>query len=917
MFGQEPSNALSPGRVSSRVRLARLSGHSASSPPTCAAAGLAGPASPIFHSLPEVGAEFLGFHLIAELGRGSFARVFLGRQPDLAGRLVALKVSTEIVSESQKLAQLQHTNIVPVYSLHRSGPLQAVCMPYYGATTLADIVNDLRSRCQVPTSGTALASAIEERRARALASIGRVSSFPGGLRPPSEDATPQEPPANIRRLQSLSHVEAVLWIGACLADGLHHAHERGIVHRDVKPANVLLTDEGVPMLLDFNLADDVKQSGRRGVGGTLAYMAPEHLAAFAGLPAPAGPRALRPLADNRSDLYSLGVILHELLTARHPFPTTDGPAMQMIEERLRVRPQARPHNPEVTPAIESILRRCLHPDPDRRYQSAAHLREDLQAHLAHLPLRHAPERSAAEVVGKWARRNPRLASTMTLGSLAFLALALLAIAVVGRGQRLGRLDALASLAEFRADAATARLCLAGILPDDPARHEGEAAARRALSRYGVLGGPGWESRASGLPPAYREALREEVGELLILMAEVAPPTEALRLNEAAESCHPGIAALKQKARILVSLGRDAEAARELALCQGREACAPTDRFLLARELAAAGKYSEAVKILTGLASAAPGHFGAWLLMGCCHLQMGEDAEADACFTACAALRPEAPAAWRHRGMARLRLGRFPQAEADLAQALARRPDCPAALILRARAREGMGRLEDALSDLRAARAAGGPPVRILLASSRLRRLQGDLPGAARDRAEALKATPDDEEGWVARGVARAQEDPRGALDDFARALALDPRSIPALQNRAHVLAERLGRPREAAAALARILEARPGHALTRASRAVLLARAGMAEALAEAEAALAAGPSSPEVAYHAACAYALMAGDRPDARRRALDLLARALAGGYGHAFVAADPDLDSLREMPEFANLVRAAQALRPGGAP
>ena len=76
---------------------------------------------------PEVGQEFLGFRLVAELGRGAFGRVYLARQGDLADRPVALKVSTGCFAESQKLARLQHTHIVPVYSFHRAGSLQAVC----------------------------------------------------------------------------------------------------------------------------------------------------------------------------------------------------------------------------------------------------------------------------------------------------------------------------------------------------------------------------------------------------------------------------------------------------------------------------------------------------------------------------------------------------------------------------------------------------------------------------------------------------------------------------------------------------------------------------------------------------------------------------------------------------------------------
>src|SRR5262249_53553249 len=84
--------------------------------------------------MPRAGEQFLGFRLYGELGRGAFGRVFLARQGDLAHRWVALKVAPDLWGESQTLAQLQHTHIVPIYSVHQAGPLQAVCMPYFGAT---------------------------------------------------------------------------------------------------------------------------------------------------------------------------------------------------------------------------------------------------------------------------------------------------------------------------------------------------------------------------------------------------------------------------------------------------------------------------------------------------------------------------------------------------------------------------------------------------------------------------------------------------------------------------------------------------------------------------------------------------------------------------------------------------------------
>src|SRR5262249_49855595 len=100
--------------------------------------------------LPAPGQSFLGFQLVCELGRGAFSRVYLARQGDLANRFVVLKIGSGLFNESHNLAQLLHSHIVPVYSVHRCGQLQALCMPYLGSTTLADVLRERRSRGIVP-----------------------------------------------------------------------------------------------------------------------------------------------------------------------------------------------------------------------------------------------------------------------------------------------------------------------------------------------------------------------------------------------------------------------------------------------------------------------------------------------------------------------------------------------------------------------------------------------------------------------------------------------------------------------------------------------------------------------------------------------------------------------------------------------
>ena len=109
---------------------------------------------------PRVGDQLAGFTLISEIGRGAFATVFLAEQSDLARRPVALKVTTTRTLEPQHLARLQHTNIVPIYSVHESHGLLAVCMPFFGSRTLADVMGIVAAADKLPKSGAALLSTV-------------------------------------------------------------------------------------------------------------------------------------------------------------------------------------------------------------------------------------------------------------------------------------------------------------------------------------------------------------------------------------------------------------------------------------------------------------------------------------------------------------------------------------------------------------------------------------------------------------------------------------------------------------------------------------------------------------------------------------------------------------------------------------
>src|SRR5262249_37187161 len=147
-----------------------------------------------------------------------------------------------------------------------------------------------------------------------------------------------------------------------------------------------------------------------------------------------------------------------------------------------------------SPAVESVVRHCLEPDVRRRYQSAGELAEDLNRQLAHRRLRHAPEPSLKEIVQKWLRRHPRLASSAGVGTVGAGLLLALVLVVVARGQRLQRLEALDSLEQFRGDLRRVQFLFLNNPAGDPDRFdEGRQLCRNMLARYHVLDGVDWQN----------------------------------------------------------------------------------------------------------------------------------------------------------------------------------------------------------------------------------------------------------------------------------------------------------------------------------------------------------------------------------------------------------------------------------------
>ncbi len=336
---------------------------------------------------PAVGEPLGDFRLLGELGRGRNGRVYLAVQPMLADRPVVLKVTSGEDGEFLSLARLQHTNIIPLYGVHDfpARNLRALCQPYFGGGSLARLLEIMQPVGVAQRTGRSLVDALDQ--------IGCESPLPHPVRGPREV------------FAKAAYSDVICWIGICLAEALHHAHERGLVHLDLKPSNVLIGSDGQPLLLDFHLSLHPLVKGQAvpaGMGGTLEFMSPEQRAAYiagrCGLPAPQD-------VDRRSDVYSLGKLLYAALAGE----SGDGtPALQRC-------------NPQVSVGLADIIHRCLAEAPGDRYANAALLAADLRLHLADMPLRGAPNRSLGERWRKWSRR--RTVSLLGAGLLLALVVA--------------------------------------------------------------------------------------------------------------------------------------------------------------------------------------------------------------------------------------------------------------------------------------------------------------------------------------------------------------------------------------------------------------------------------------------------------------------------------------------------------------
>jgi eukaryotic-like serine/threonine-protein kinase len=393
------------------------------------------------------------YAILREVGRGGMGVVYEAQQLSL-GRHVAIKVLPahalldprhlgRFQREARSAAKLHHTNIVPVFGVGEQGGLHYYVMQFIPGLGLDVVLDELRRLRQprgkhAPTLGDAPANATSLTRDVSAAAVAR-GLLSGEFRPPEPANTltnaPGEPAAGADVAASSSaraadtsatirlpgqqesstlsesgnqYWQSIARVGMQVADALAHAAGQGVLHRDIKPSNLLLDDTGNVWVTDFGLAkadtdgDDLTHTGD--IVGTLRYMAPER---FSGQ------------GDLRSDVYSLGLTLYELLTLRPAFDDSDrNKLVKQVVHDEPVRP--RKLNAAVPRDLETVVLKAIARDPAHRYQTPADMAEDLKRFVEDRPVR-ARRASEAEKFWRWCRRNPLPASLLAGIVLVFLA----------------------------------------------------------------------------------------------------------------------------------------------------------------------------------------------------------------------------------------------------------------------------------------------------------------------------------------------------------------------------------------------------------------------------------------------------------------------------------------------------------------
>jgi tetratricopeptide (TPR) repeat protein len=365
---RHPQHAAVIAEVLAALRVVGLSGASGTLAAEAGPDGVSGPG------------ELGDFRLLREVGRGGMGVVYEAEQVSL-GRRVALKILPlaatfdgrqlqRFKNEAQAAAQLHHSNIVPVYSVGCERGVHYYAMQFIEGQSLAAVLDELRRQGAGPSAAS-------------------------------------------RSARDREHFRTVARWGVQAAEALDHAHQVGVVHRDVKPANLLVDGAGDVWVTDFGLAQFGQGGGLTLTGdlvGTLRYMSPEQAL------------ARRVVIDHRTDVYSLGATLYELLTLRPAFPGAD--RQELLRQVAFEEPAAPRRLRRAVPReLETVVLKAMEKAPADRYATAQELADDLRRWLEDRPLR-ARRPGLARRAVKWSRRHrPLVAAAIVSLLLAVLMLA--------------------------------------------------------------------------------------------------------------------------------------------------------------------------------------------------------------------------------------------------------------------------------------------------------------------------------------------------------------------------------------------------------------------------------------------------------------------------------------------------------------
>jgi serine/threonine protein kinase/Flp pilus assembly protein TadD len=673
------------------------------------------------------------FRLLREVGRGGMGVVYEAVQISL-NRRVALKVLPLAATldprqlqrfrhEAQAAAMLHHPNIVPVHGVGCERGVHYYAMQLIEGRSLAAVIAELR--------GDPVASRERQRPEEATTAHAPVADAPG---PPAAPTAPVAARSTKPSRTGKDHYRRIAGLVAQAADALEYAHSIGVVHRDVKPANLLLDAGGHLWVTDFGLARLGDGAGLTASGdllGTLRYMSPEQALAKHGL------------VDHRTDVYALGATLYELLTLR---PAVCGDDKQEVLLRLAFEEPTAPRKlDKAIPAeLETITLKALTKNPNERYAAASELADDLRRWLGDQPIRaHRP--TVRQRLVRWGRRHPGITAALGLAAGLLLAGAwawdrqttqaeTAARAVAAEADQLRDVDRLPEAFQAARRAAdllpriggdaklrceieqrVADLQLLNRLEEarldgaavhrDGKRFDDEVIASRfkqALQEYGV-------DVIDGQEQAVVESLRRSaitaraVTAIVEWERDAADPAVKKRLSRLAEALDPDPRQFVSRMH-RAEATKDGDALKRLAVEAQADLPPPAVLVRLGRALWDAKYFTDAERLLRAGQQHHPADF--WLNHWLAEVLRGmgppQRAEAVRFFTAAVVLRPKSPGAWLNLGHALHSSERNHEAEIAYRRAIELKPDYAGAFCNLGATLRALGRPAEAEAALRRA-----------------------------------------------------------------------------------------------------------------------------------------------------------------------------------------------------------------------